>query len=257
MSAFLLSEIVQFLGLSPSESAVYEFLLYQKEVNVSKIAKETRLNRLQVYDIFEKLQLLGLVTKPKGRTTQIQLVNPKTLVIKLREKQLQAEKYQKQIQDILPSLEQSFGQNNSSIPLRLVEGKQDFEELFLEMYESATGEILFVGNADTFYNFLDKNYVDYAISKRASKRISHRVLAFLPGLSLQKLAEFEARDLRQVRYLPAGFDNLGYVNIYDNKVVNWNPALARAVIVEDPIIASFYRTIFEVLWELTSSKDFL
>lgn len=252
MSQNLLSEITQFLGLSKDEAAVYENLLQQKEVNISLIATKLGLNRTQVYNIFEKLSKLGLIIKPKGRTTQVELVNPSNLLIKLKEKELTAQKYQKQIQQILPTLEQSFSQNNRAIPINLIQGKQKFEDLFLEMYDNSSKELLFIGNADDFYNFLDENYIDYAIKKRAKKGVLHRVLSFQPGISLKNLAEFEKRDLRQVRYLPAEFSSLGYLNIFDNKIVNWNTQLARAVVIEDKVMANFYKTIFEILWKLSA-----
>ena len=97
--------------------------------------------------------------------------------------------------------------------------------------------------------------IDYAVKKRLQKGVKHRVLSFQPGISLKKLAAFEKQKIREVRYLPETFNSLGYINIFDNKIVNWNTALARAVVIEDPVMANFYKTIFEILWSLCQNKD--
>jgi sugar-specific transcriptional regulator TrmB len=246
----LLSKIIQFLGLGENEARVYEYLINNKNINISEIAKNTQLNRTQVYDTFEALADFGLIIKPPGRNKDIILVNPSTILVSLRQKQLQTESYLRQFQSILPDLEQTFSLSNKSIPIRMIQGRVQFEDLFLEMYENSSKELLFIGNADEFYSFLDENYIDYAIKKRAKKGVVHRVLTFQPGIALKKLAPYEKRDLRQVRFLPADFTSLGYINIFGDKVVNWNTQLARAVVIQDGVIAGFYKTIFETLWKL-------
>lgn len=248
MTNSLLSKITQFLGLNQIESEIYQYLLYEKEINISSIATKLNINRIQVYEAFDKLAEFGLITKPKGRNKNIEINDPKVILTNLKHKQIETENYVRQFQTLLPDLDQINSLSKKTIPVKIIQGKAEFEDLFLEMYETTNKELLFLGNADEFYNFLDENYIDYAIKKRVQKGVKHRVLSFQPGISLQNLAAFEKQTLREVRYLPEKFNSLGYINIFDNKIVNWNTKLARAVMIEDPIMANFYKTIFEVLW---------
>ena len=250
MNDNLFLKIIQFLGLSENESKVYEYLFNNKTVNISEIAKSTKLNRTQVYDAFETLAEFGLIIKPLGRNKDVTLVNPNTILISLRQKQLQSQSYIRQFQTILPDLEQLHSFSNKNTLVRTIQNKTQIEDLFLEMYDSPSKEILFMGNGDEFYNFLDENYIDFAIKKRSKKGVTHRVLTFQPGIALKKLAPYEKRDLRQVRYLPNDSYNLGFVHIFDDKIVNWNTQLARAVVIQDSIMAGFYKTFFETLWKL-------
>ncbi len=254
MKNSLLVEIVQFLGLNELEAKVYEYLISHKNINITEISKLTLANRTQIYEVLEVLTKFDLITKPVGRNKEISIINPKNILIKLRQKQLETEKYLKQFQQILPDLEQLQALSNSSIPIKITQGKVEFEDLFLEMYENAKDELFFIGNSDEFYNFLGENYVDFAIQKRLKKAVSHRVLTFQPAVNLENKARIETEVNREVRYLPAKFSSLGYINIYNNRVVNWNTVLARAVVIEDVLIASFYKIIFEILWELCENK---
>lgn len=251
MQKLILKEIVQFLGLDANSSSVYEWLAFNKDINVTTIAKETGLNRVQVYNAFNNLATAGLVQKPKGLNRQIEMEDPKVILTSLKQKQIQAESYFKSIESLMPDLESSFTKNQQQIPIKLIQGKTKFEELFLEMYQASSKEILFLGNADEFYNFLDKNYIDYAINARIKKSVKHKVLTFLPGNSLKKLADKNVQDLREVRFLPSGFSSFGYINIYDDKIVNWNTQLARAIVITDGVTANLYKTIFDILWSFS------
>ena len=254
MQKNLLKEIVEFLGLDANSSSVYEWLLFNKDINVTVIAKQTSLNRVQVYKAFDDLASSGLIQKPKGLNRQIVVENPRIILSGLKQKQIQAESYFKSVESILSDLELHQAENNKQIPVKLIQGKTQFEELFLEMYEASQKELLFIGNADEFYNFLDVNYIDFAISTRIKKGVKHKVLTFQPGNSLKKIANRNKNDLREVRFLPSNFSSLGYLNIYDNKIVNWNTQLSRAIVIQDSLMANFYKTIFEILWSSCSTE---
>jgi len=250
MKNSLLVEIVQFLGLNELEAKVYEYLLGHKDINITKISAATLANRTQIYQVLEVLAKYDLITKPAGRNKQITIVNPKNILIQLRQKYIETEKYLKQFQQMLPDLEQMQALSNSSIPIKIIQGKTEFENVFLEMYENTGSELLFIGNSDEFYDFLGENYVSFAIQKRVKKAVLYRVLSFQPGIVLKNLANTEIKSNRQTRYLPAKFSSLGYINIYNDTIISWNTILARAVIIEDAVIAKLYKTLFEILWEV-------
>jgi hypothetical protein len=69
-------------------------------------------------------------------------------------------------------------------------------------------------------------------------------------VSLKNLKDRESQSIRQVRYLPVKYTSLGYINIYNNKIISWNTHLARAVVIEDAVISNLYKTIFELLWDI-------
>lgn len=247
-TASIIQKAILSLGLSDIEARVYEWLVTNPRISISLLAKELNLNRTQVYNALENLAVIGLINKDTGRTKNFTVEPPSKLSYLLDIVDHNLQSIKKQVTNVLPDVMFNFQNNSSSQTVRIYQGTREFNALFLEMYDQAKSEILFMGDSDSFADFIDKNFIDYAVSKRVERGIRHRVLTYPPARSLQSIKHRDVQDLREVRLLNKTFVNPGYINIFGSKVVNWNPVLAKAVVIEDTVIAEFHRSIFEQLW---------
>lgn len=239
------------LNLTDTEARTYDLLITQKKPTISQISKQLNLNRIQVYDAIERLSLVGLISKESGRTKNFKVESPSKLTFLLNIAENNLQKIKKQVDNVLPDILYNFESNSNSQKIKIYESSADFNNLFLEMYEQEQKEILFMGDADIFTDFIDKNFIDFGIIKRIEKGITHKVLAYPPAFSLQAIKNKNVKELREVKFLSKEFSNPGYVHIFGSKILNWNPILGRAILIEDRVIAEFYKSIFKQIWDST------
>jgi hypothetical protein len=110
-------------------------------------------------------------------------------------------------------------------------------------------EILAISEGDDFYNIIDWDYFEENwMFPRIRKGVYVRMLTRFDNVLYKTLQKNDKEHLRQMRVLPKSFKSLGSIWISNNKIINWNTVMARAIVIEDRVMADFYREMFEVLW---------
>ena len=242
----ILIKSLKILGLSDQAILLYEVLINNGVQSISKLGSILGLPRLQIYKYLEELAQKDLILKESGKTKTFEIASPQKLQTMLK---IQASQMAYLAQDLDQTIKQfELYKGRSAKKNLLVIGEQKFKNLYLELNQKAETEVLFLGNADSLEQFLEDNYIDFAITNRVKKNITHRVLCCNPSLSMSKRNEMHQKQSRIVKYLPSHIQTKIFINIHSDQAVLWNPLLAQATHIQDKAVTDFLRQIFEELW---------
>jgi len=251
------------IGLSDKEARIYAYLLETGGSFPSHIAKETGLNRTTTYKILETLSIKGVVTGLEKRNKYFyQAESPRSLErfagsqITIAKRQVEA------LERLLPTLEGLYQASPNKPTVRFFEG----EEGVLNVYRDHVNvtkpyEMLSFSNTSDLMEFITPKFRDDYIKKKAKIGITTR--AVLPDTELDVqynehiYKNFPRKiwiDIKNVPKddFPAGSD----MTIYgQNKVsiINFNEPKMTGTIIEDPVIHSMMKMIFELSWRGLSS----
>lgn len=219
---------------------------------ISKIAKETLLNRTALYHTIEELLKKGLVTKitkESGAYFQpISLVDYKTWA-------------KRQIEDVSTQtehLESWLSTQKKELPtlysdIKYFEGIEGVKNLYADSWRDNKDKTIC---AITDYDKAYKTLNDYFEKEYFPNRVSHgvSVKSLLPKSISGKKDLSRAKELmRDMRFLNI-FKDLGIeINIYGSKVsiVTFDEKKPSGVIIKNEIIAKAFKDIFRYLWSTT------
>lgn len=217
---------------------------------ISKIAKETLLNRTALYHTVEGLLSKGLLTKINKEGGAYFQPLPfaqyedwaKRQVVAVSDQTDELKHWLKQQENQLPTLYSD---------IRYYEGKEGVENLYADSWRDNKEKVIY---AITDYDKAYEVFNDFMEKEYFPDRIKHQieVKSLLP-----KNAESGKRDLvrskellRDMRFIDL-FKDLGIeINIYGPKVsiVAFDKVKPSGVIIKNEIIAKAFKGIFEYLW---------
>ncbi|HSX14429.1 MAG TPA: helix-turn-helix domain-containing protein [Candidatus Saccharimonadales bacterium] len=186
---------VQTLGLSDKEAKVYVAALFLGPASVQKIAQQADVNRATAYVILDQLAELGLVAQStEGKKTVFVAEGPDMLE-RLFERQMeQVEERRKELQALLPELEQTNRTQSSSAPIvRFYKGKEGVEAVGREFSRKSTPGSVSYGLVN--YDEVDKispSILKTTPKQRLKKKISSKII-----YSYRKTVPSDPKLLRQ------------------------------------------------------------
>ena len=219
---------------------------------ISKIAKETLLNRTALYHTIEELLKKGLVTKitkESGAYFQpISLADYKTWA-------------KRQIEDVsiqTEYLENWLSTQKKELPtlhsdIKYFEGIEGVKNLYADSWRDNKDKTIY---AITDYDKAYKTLNDYFEKEYFPDRVSHgvSVRSLLPKSISGKKDLSRAKELmREMRFLNI-FKDLGIeINIYGSKIsiITFDEKKPSGVIIKNEIIAKAFKDIFKYLWGTT------
>jgi len=226
------------IGFSDKESKVYIALLSLGESPVSKIAEESKINRVTCYDILELLSKKNYVTSIlKNRIFNFLATDPE--IILQNTKQRLGE-----FQSIIPSLH-NIMQISNKPKIRYFDGLEGIKTVYKYTLESKT-EILNYSNSIAIREYWP-GYDEEYVKKRIEKKIFLR--GIIPddsvGRKVKKEDPYCYREFRTVSQFEFEFTN--EINIYDNKltITSFDKNLF-GIIIESDAIAKTQRDIFKM-----------
>ncbi len=252
MSINIIESILEELNLSPFAIQVYLKCVETIEPNVTKIADLLSVERARIYPAIEELTEIGLIAPKEPYGRYITLNSPSRLIAKLRDKEIRSRRLIEDFTKLLPDLNAQLYSNKNKPYIKIYEGKSQFIDLFnqvLDELDKQDGICLF-GNTDEWYDMVGFEYHNEWSRQRYKKGFPSRLLVF-PSAKLKSVVEQDVNDeqLRTVRWLPEKFQCSGSYYLYANKSIHWNPVLPKAIMIEDSVINSTFRSNFELLWE--------
>lgn len=233
------------IGLTKEETAIYLFLLEKGPRSIFEIAKSIELDRSTVYRLVAKLEGRSLVSKtPRGKRILYAAEPPEKL-------ELLIQNISNEFGAILPKLKDRQPRNNIRPIVKFLEGRKGIVAVYDDIAAS-------LKRGETFYRYSSaktsrerNRYVSPTyVSTRDSKRLERYVIT---NSRTEKEKNKRPRLERYIKTVPPSFDLFEFdvtLLIYGSKIALVDYNSETAVIIENPVIASFQKKIFQLLFKL-------
>lgn len=250
MSANIIKTILEELNINSFTIEVYLKCVEIPEPTVTKLAKVLEVERSRIYLALEELVESGFVAQKEVYGRYISLNSPSKFIAKLRDREIKSRRLIEDFTKVLPDLTAQFSSNKNQPFIKIYEGKNQFISLFNEVLEEADQKEGFriFGNVDQFLELIGFEYQREWSKQRIKKKIRSRILVF-PSKKMESVTHTNQQDFREVRWLNPDHICQGYYYLFANKSIHWNPVLPKAIMIEDSVINSTFRSNFELLWE--------
>ncbi len=248
---------IQNLGLTETESHIYELLVKIGEVPVSRVITESKLKRPTVYKALQSLERKGLVlmrdihkkihVKPESPARLQDLVNKQAEKVAEAKNNLIA---------FLPALVLNYTQSTDRPVVKMYEGLTGLKEIYEDTLRTAKPIVAILQSSEVdpeLHHWLTTIYV----KKRTKAKVHAKVLVAsgpISGKYIEKSRE-EYRTTKQVDGKRFPFQH--EINVYGDKVAIINfkkdePLLG--ILIHHPRIATTMRAWFDLAWEGNQEK---
>lgn len=245
-------QVLEELGFSEKESAVYLALLAVDSATVTQIAQKAEVQRTTSYEILDSLLHRGLVTKfKKQKKIYFSAGDPRRLISYLeREKEESVKKIDLQkskVNEVMGEFLSLLEPKSTKPKVEFYEGEKGMREAY-ENTLTSEGEILSYANVEEVHKGLPNFFPEY-YSRRAALGIPIRAI-FTNNVPSIELSTHDKQEMRETIILPDPSDTFSpEVNIYNNKmlIASWREKMA--VIIESKELADLQRVIYKIVWD--------
>ena len=244
--------VLQDLGFSKNEIAVYRSLLSLDSGTVTDIAKKADINRTSCYDILASLSSRGLVGKfKKKKKTFFQAGDPRRLNAYLeREKEefsKQIQKKQRALDAVMPELMSQMEPQSTKPKVTFYEGKKGMREAYEDTLTADDG-ILAYANVETMHKGLPDFFPEY-YKRRADAGIHIKAIMPNNAASKNRAKKDKEEDRESIIFEDTSLTFSPEVNIYNDKtlIASWKEKMA--VVIESKEFADLQRLTYKILWD--------
>jgi len=237
------NKILEKLGLTKHESAIYLALLDMGTSNISQISEKTSIHRPLVYKALPSLLEKKLITKTQKLKTVVYGAEPPNRLEALFD-DLKLDFF-----ETLPDLEDAYASSEKRPKIRFLEGKDGTKRVFDDVVRS-------LKKGDVFYRYTsnkdgsekkDKHLPRIYRKMRDEKKLQREAITN-PQTAGHKKPSLD----RFVKVMPADFGpfehNVTEI-IYGNKIAFIDYNSETAMIIESKRIADFQRQIFKTFYK--------
>ena len=242
------SELFEELGLTPNEAKIYESLVGNAELPVSTISIKAGVHRRNVYDALTRLLDKGLVFQifQKGEHAY-RAVHPNKLMEVLRER----EQKLKTALGPLSTQYDSVPKREAAYIYKGIEGYKNYRRDLLRVQKEA----YFLGAKALWLTPGIPQTVQDEFRKRFhSKKIPYKTL-FDPRVP-EKAPQALERIGGEYKVLPKGYETVGVVDIFGDRVVNFTSEdignfgeHGTIFVMINADLAESYKTWFRFIWD--------
>lgn len=246
------------IGLTETESTLYELLLKLGEVPANEVVRESKLKRPTVYKALYSLEKKGLVSqKDKNKKIHFQPAPPAKLLEMADSQYSSLERARENLTSLMPSLTSAYTLSTERPVIRTYEGVEGLKKAHMNEILSEKKEILaYVRINEKIDKSLDEFWEKY-YSYRIKNQISVRSIApnTKEGIEYKKA---DKEQLRQTRLIPLEKFPIDIEkNIVGNKVAFFSTYEGKFIItiIENKAIADAERAAFELAWQAAEHYD--
>lgn len=241
-------EALQDFGLSEKEARVYITGLELGSSSAGDIAIKSSIPRTLVYDLLEKLIVLGLVSYSISDNKKIfTMVDPSEL-------QSILERKTKNIKSVLPELKKLSQIEGIKRPkVEIFEGKKSVRTLLDSLLVSENKELLVYGGSRALYD-LDPFFIEKWHKERVKLKISIRRLFDDIQEIREKVKNESSTTLSKFKFLEGETNAPTPTIVCNDKVLllHLDKTKYYAVFIEDMEMAKNYVQFFERLWKIAT-----
>ena len=240
-------ETLEDFGLSEKEAKVYLTGLELGSASAGDIAIKSNLPRTLVYDLLEKLIILGLVS--------YSIVDHKKIFTMSNPEEMKniLERKTKKIDLIIPELNKIIKKEVTKRPkVEVFEGKKSVRTLLDTLLEKNNKEFLVYGGSRALYE-LDPYFIERWHKERIDLKICiRRIFDETREIKSRIQTQSDSLKLTEFRFLKGGANAPTPTIVCKNKVLLFHLEKTKyyAILIEDDEMAENHRRFFETLWEI-------
>lgn len=240
-------EILQHLGLSPSEIKVYLYLVNKESGYANKISADTKINRTNVYEALDRLIGKGLISYiTKNKVKSFEARKPESLLLLVDEKENETKKLRSGILKTVKELRKSAPKSKRSLEASIFEGRSGLKSVFEDILSDGKPICMLAANLQFRYFF--GAYFKQWHKKRAELGLPQRTI--FPESVRKDLWE---PDIWERKFLGKEFVNPTTTIIYGDTCVfvQWSEE-PLAIRICNPQIARSHQNYFNALWKVAN-----
>ncbi len=246
-----LEESLERLGLSSGEASLYLASVELGPASIGALAFKTKIQRPNIYKLINSLAARGL-SEPReegGRGKNFMVSSPAKIKELLKNKIKEFSGLENEVSGIMPALLAAWSQGSSVTKIKLLESKEEWMDVFFETLEEAAGEIQWFGNYEEWLSFVSEKEEKRWIEKRIARKVGIKLL-FPPGKRAEALSLGKsAPEIREVRILKTENQYPCSFQLYNKKMIIWQPRSPLSLLIEDEYMVQMFRSIFFSLWD--------
>jgi sugar-specific transcriptional regulator TrmB len=241
-----INKILKNIGLTDTEAQIYLVGLEYASIGVSEIEKQTRIKRTTIYHALNTLMTKGLAAKKEtpGKLEFI-MTKPESIKRLIKNKISTLENQEKELEKILPLLNQRSTKNETKIKVSHFEGIEGIKLVVEEALYCRDRHWDIIAPAKNFFSEFDRAYANYYLSTRKTRGLTARSLWEPKPLTGTDLENRNPRLLPKVMH--GKFKSV--IILFDDKVAMISSLNElSAVLVQSEELHETMQAIFEGLW---------
>ena len=240
------------VGATKEEARFYVCSINMGPSTLSSLARAMSWSRPKLYSIIRGLEKQGLldVDNRKPYAHAFSVGSPMVLLELIQKKNSEAESLTNEMVDLLPALNSRLAACEKDLPLRYARGVDGVREFFRELYQSARGDLMFLGSMYNLITLLTPSSFIAMQKLRTSKNVYVKTLV-TSKFDLLRLRKIRADGYRECRVLKniEMFD--ASLHVSGEKIYIWDTKKPSAVIFKNREVAALIKSIFNRLWVLS------
>lgn len=238
------TRILQKLGLSEGEIAVYTTGLRLGPSLASEIAKQTKQGRTLVYHLLESLIEKGLTSAVGKHSKKFIMEPPHTLKHLIERKRKELSLVEEQLAQAAVELESLYTPATKPSRIRLYEGIEGMKTVAEEMLNTTEKQLYVLAPIEHIQALFDKTYLQYWFTEHNKRSIRSKCI----WSNLSKNPMMNA-DYRETRLVPDGLTLSTAIIVHDNKTTVFSsPTKTFAFVIESNEFSETMKSIFNQLW---------
>jgi len=233
-------------GLTDEEVNLYLAGLKTGEAPLARIAKMAGIKRPTAYSIAKSLEEKGLMGNFKMRSGLRFVVSPPSTLEQNLKRRLQ------EVTGILPELAALEKGSQTKPKITLYEGTEGYYTALEDSLKTLNDVIRAIGSLKKIYEVITPEYDEnHYIPTRMKNNTRYRGLHFESEAGHIFTPERNAKEMREVKFLPEKYFHSDFVLIYRNTVtICTSKKELVALKIESEEIAEAEKKKFDLIWEL-------
>ncbi|OGG09580.1 hypothetical protein A2154_01480 [Candidatus Gottesmanbacteria bacterium RBG_16_43_7] len=248
-------DILTSVGLTPEQADIYLSLLTHGAQSASGLSKTTKVQRTYVYKICQELITQGLVNQSaKSRGATYMPLSPDHLLAIAEENKTKAATAVRALEGVLPELKSKYSVVEEKPVITYFEGIEGIKKIYGDTIKESKPILALVETSK-----VDQRIYEWVTTVYVKKRIEHKIpvrAIVAKGPKTRIYIGKNEKELRDTKTVPSEkFPFEHEINIYGDKLALINHkagAKLIGIIVHNKIIASTFRSWFELSWGLLS-----
>lgn len=246
-------ELLQHLGLSEKEAAVYQGLLQVGRSTVQDIAHHAQIKRVTAYVILDQLEEKGLVIlESLKKTSYYQAVHPSALEKLLDSRESELEAQRATLKNSMGQLEAMYNFRSDKPVVRFFEGKEGLQELDQYGHDQMQpgSEVMTITPQD----LVEGAFPQWRREEEVSNRIRQGIISRAIYVADQEIsAEQNKKELRYgLHFTRKDLPIEGTFFIYPGwgvKFFNYADKKYFGVLIQSAELANTMKEVFELAWD--------